>query len=450
MSRISRYWQLVRLKSAGGITIEPIPTAKDFFYESFGAQLDREEVSDLVFQRQLIEYYRLDPVSIAHLCLRCFISHQIHQTCRDLVSRFGRDRGLTEDELLALVLDDTFDRLMDVRSSYQSLASKILQTFDSSRSSLATWTIELVKSYPELNRLLLEYGIYLISPWAILNDTRSTQIKRIFLEFYQQTDRESEAAVHLLETYHAIYRSQRLQQRKAGGSRQCLPPTESQLTQMSEYLQQHFGRSIDGHQVMAQLEKIAALLRQHRIYRRGGSPQIQSLDNSETLNQVEYRSSTMQEDEDNAHNEFLRTYQRALVQCLDSAMVQVIQAYMNRKTRQNFFDAQSFALGLSLFYCQQKPMNEIAQVLGLKAQYQVTRLLKLKSFRSDIQQKLVASLREIVLEKASAYLNPERLLQLESQIAAAIDSNVEDLLNLSGKRSLFIQQLCSNLKQFGC
>lgn len=454
---------MVRLKAAGGITIESISQAKDFFHESFGVELDRGDVPDLVFQRQLIERDRLDPPSLARLCLRCFISHQIYQTCRDLVNRFGRDRGLTEGELLTLVLDDTLDRLMDDRSGYQSLAIKILQTFDPSRSSLATWTIKLVKSHSELNRLLLEYGIYIITDWAILNDTTVKQMERIFSEFYQLTSQEIEAAAHLLETYHAIYRAQRLQQRKMGESRQCLPPTETQLVQMSECLQQRFDRALSKYNVMHKLQHMAELLRQHRIYRRGGSPKIQSLSNPETCLEIEKQEvlqfSATQDNDKNPENEFLRDYRRSLIICLERALDQVIKAYMNRKTRQSFFDAQSFVLGLSLFYCQQKSMNEIAEILGLKAQYQVTRLLKLKSFRSDIQQKLVVSLREVVLDKASAYTNPEGLAKLESKIAEAISISIENILenerdsrthDLSGERSLFTQSLCSKLTQFGC
>jgi hypothetical protein len=463
MSRISRYWQLVRLKLAGGITIDPIPQAKEFFHASFGAELDRDDVPDLVFQRQLLEFDRRDRLSVAHFCLRCFISHQIYQTCRDLVNRFGRERGLTEGELLALVLDDTLDRVMGDRSGYQPLASKILQTFDPSRSSLATWTIELVKSHSELNRLLLEYGIYIITDWAILNDTTVKQVERIFSEFYQRTSQEIEAAAHLLETYHAIYRAQRIQQRKTGGSRQCLPPTETQLAQMSECLQQRFDRSLSKHEVMHKLQQMAALLRQHRIYRRGGAPEIQSLSNPDTCKEVEQQElvhfAAHRDDDRSSENEFLRDYRRSLIVCLDRALGEVLQAYMNRKTRQNFFDSQSFLLGLSLFYCQKKSMNEIAEILGLKAQYQVTRLLKLKSFRSDIQQKLISSLREIVLEKASVYTNPEALSKLESEIEEAIYLSIENLLenerdsrspNSSGEQSLFTQGLCSKLKQLGC
>jgi hypothetical protein len=75
---------------------------------------------------------------------------------------------------------------------------------------------------------LLEHRVYLVSDWAILNDTNSKQLQRIFSQFHHLTSREIEQATQLLESYHAVYRAQRLLQRQAGTKGQCHPPTTEQ------------------------------------------------------------------------------------------------------------------------------------------------------------------------------------------------------------------------------
>jgi predicted RNase H-like nuclease len=98
-------------------------------------------------------------------------------------------------------------------------------------------------------------------------------------------------------------------------------------------------------------------------------------------------------------------------------------------------------------------MTEIAPLVNLKAQFQVSRLLKLKSFRADIQQQLLVQLRYRVIEEAKAYTSSERLQALSQQIEEAIGEQVSEVIQEAATEaatstrnqsltSLFAKRLC--------
>ncbi len=119
------------------------------------------------------------------------------------------------------------------------------------------------------NAFLLEHEVYLVSDWAILNDTSSKQLQRILSQFHHLTSWEIQQAMQLLESYHAVYRAQRLRARQAG-VKGCQPPTTEQLRQMQERLSTQTNRMCP-ETLLAQLEEMASRLRQYRIHVRGGS-----------------------------------------------------------------------------------------------------------------------------------------------------------------------------------
>ncbi|WP_201028011.1 hypothetical protein, partial [Salmonella enterica] len=141
-----------------------------------------------------------------------------------------------------------------------------------------SWTHIKVTQHPALNQFLLDCGVYLISDWAILNDTQPKQIERIFKEFHAFTDREIEQAKQLLSSYHAVYRLQRLQHPGIRGK--CNPPTTAQLQEIAQKLGNKGNQQklFATHNVMAQLQKLASQLREYRIYVRGGSVATKSFD----------------------------------------------------------------------------------------------------------------------------------------------------------------------------
>jgi hypothetical protein len=129
------------------------------------------------------------------------------------------------------------------------------------------------------NAFLLEHEVYLVSDWAILNDTSSKQLQRIFSQFHHLTSQEIQQAMQLLGSYHAVYRAQRLRARQAG-IKGCQPPTTEQLRQMQDRLSTQTNRMICPETLLAQLEEMASRLRQYRIHVRRGSLAVSLLKDS--------------------------------------------------------------------------------------------------------------------------------------------------------------------------
>ena len=466
MSSASRYWIQVKIDAAGNCRFEEILPAKAFFLESFPEFMAQNEVPDTVIQRQLLSWMQAakesqtpNPLNLAERCLQCFISNQIEQACQRLASQFGVENGFTKSDLLPFVLDDDSGRQRQTRttpaSSYQSLQRDILESFNPDQSSLATWTSRRVKHHRELNAFLLEHGIYLVSDWAILNDTNPKQLQRIFSQFRPLTETEIQQASQLLESYHAVYRAQRLKQRQKGIQGQCLPPTTEQLNQIAQRLLTETTSLTAPQDIMAQLQEIASHLREYRIHVRGGSLPTESINapNSDaiatsSIAPVEFIDNR---DEPDEQTEFLLSYRQQFLDCLDAVLKQVTEervAYLQRRDSEK---AQKFLLALEQFHCQGCSMTDIAPIVNLPSQSNVSRLLQLKSFRADVRQRLLILLRDRVFDQAKAYINPERLQQIEEAIDEQITTVIEEgkkeastatLTRTQNSKSLFAQRLC--------
>ncbi len=127
--------------------------------------------------------------------------------------------------------------------------------------------------------------MYFVSDWAILNDTTSKQLRRILAEFHHLTESEIHLACVLLESYHAVYRRDRLEQRRnqfqLGQARikePCLPPTANQLDEIAQRVNAKATLSVGTEDVLTQLQNLVKRLRQYRIYVRGGLGGTASLD----------------------------------------------------------------------------------------------------------------------------------------------------------------------------
>lgn len=480
MAAESRYWRLVRLDTTGKCKAEEIVPARKFFQQQF-RHLVGADASDILIQRQLLSIIKAATVKsdasqspsspvkeeitsnslMAELCLRCFISSQIYQVCIQLETQFGRKYGFSRKDLVPFVLDDNGT---SVESSYQSLAKEILHTFDPERSSLATWTTRLVKHRQELNKFLLERGVYLVSDWAILNDTKSKQVKRIFAEFHHLSESEIQLACVLLESYHAVYRRDRLEQRrnllKSGQSRiePCLPPTSAQLHEIAQLVNEKATLRLRSEQVMTQLQALAQRLREYRIYARGGLRTTASLDepkNRLKLYQIQSFNSVYNCDTQDEQTEFLKFYRQQFIDCLDRAIEQVIRECFASLQRKDGQIAEQFIKALKLFYCQGLSMSKIAREVGLQAQYQVTRLLKLKHLRTNIGARMLENLCHCIMDEARAYANPMRLQTLEQEVEVALEQQILTVIQeaeaeahiakIDVKNSLFAQRLRRHL-----
>lgn len=469
MNSASRYWRLIKIDAAGRRKIEEIPSAKAFFLESFPEFTAQSEVPDALIQRKLLHWMRkstdANHALLAQRCLQCFISCQIDQVCQKLAVQFGVEHGFTRSDLLPFVLDDSGNTKLQAgvmpASSYKSLSREILESFDPEQSSLATWTTRRVKHHRELNAFLLQNGVYLVSDWAILNDTNPKQLQRIFSQFHQLTAIEIKQASQLLESYHAVYRAQRLKQRQSGIKGQCLPPTTEQLLQIAKRLLTENTQLLSPETLITQLQEIASRLREYRIHVRGGSLPVEPnnapdsdtiFDNISSLNVIKSN------EEPDDQMEFLIFYRQQFSICLDQALTTVINERVQQLQRRKPEKAQKFLTALQLFHCQGKSMSEIAPIVNLPAQYSVAKLLKLKSLRADVQQRFLVLLKDCVFEQAQAYINPERLQTITQQIEKALNEQIAKLINEEATNastatstknsipsSLFAQRLCHQL-----
>jgi hypothetical protein len=462
MCVLSKYWMLVKIDAAGQRKIQEIQTAQTFFDSVLGELLQKRDVSDEDIQMQLLQLYRDaggDKGMLAERCLLCFISWQIEQVCSQLEIQFGAVHGFNCNDLLPYVLDD--DGRLQPLDSYKPLTREILESFDFKQSRLKTWTHTKVKQHPALNQFLLGCGIYLVSDWAILNDTKPKQLERIFREFYSLSSEEVQIAKRILESYHTVYRAERLQQRSQGIRRKCLPPTTQQLEKIALGLgSREKLEPISHDMLMAQLQNIASQLRNYRIYVRSGSLSTESLDviineSNSLVEQIASPGVDDSQDSEDEQGEFLQAYRQHFLACLEQALITVTESRVKQLQDKKGEKSQKFLTALQLFHCQMLSMSEIAQHLGLRAQDAVTRLLKLREFRSDVQQLLLVMLQSRVLDMATKYSQPKNLKILEDKISIVLNEQVSQVMEEAEiqsytaknnvRSSLLAQRLCQYL-----
>ncbi len=399
------------------------------------------EVSNAALVRSLWQQMR-EPIEtdtderyLAEICLRCYISYQIYQVCLDLATKFGNRNGFTCQDLLPFVLDDEVllatpkgqrSKRALTQSSYQSLATTVLKTFDPAKGSLNTWVNRYVKQHPELKRFLLQHGVFLISDWALLNDINSKQLQKILADMYCLTSVEIQQMCELLVSYHAVYRQDRLSQRLVGATLPCVPPTDEQLTRIAGELHTRTNRILSAGAILNQLQALATKLRQYRIAAQGGSVSSVSFDQPEIQPMVERSQVTV---DDSEQIEFIKLYQTQFLECLDEAISQVINDFISKFKPKRSFDEQSFITALHLFHCQGQSMTQIAPQIGLKKQYEVTRLLKLNELRVDIRQHLLVMLRDRVLDTAKLFADSECLQSLDRQVKVILDEQISGIIS---------------------
>lgn len=332
MDVTSKYWRIIRIDAAGNRKIQEVPSAKTFCTQIFG-DINTYNVSDDNIQKQLLYLYKgtsAEDSTLAERCLLCFISWSIERACRQLEIKFGENHGFNCNDLLRYVLDD--DGRLSPRNSYQSFSREILVSFETKQGSLTNWINIKVKQHPDLNQFLLECGVYIISNWAILNDTNSKQLEKIFQEFYSFTHTEIQQAKYLLESYHAVYRVQRLQQRSKGIRSKCAPPTTQQLQAIAKRFSERDSSSLSSiltHSILAQLQKLASLLREYRIHVRGRSLPTVSLDaTTDEANSLAERipspaSNNLLDNKD--EQAFLQLYRQQFQICLQESLARVTE-----------------------------------------------------------------------------------------------------------------------------
>jgi hypothetical protein len=472
MGTALRYWRLVTIGADGKLRQQEIPALKTFWQQQFPDFVDPERVLDLTIQRQLVQIWQAKPTSpanplqestpfLAECCLRCFISNQIERTCWQLEEQFGALHGIQAIALFPIVLTDLVPLTLIRQSAppispYRSLATEIIQIFDPTQSSLSTWTNRLVRSHPDLKAFLLEHGLYLVSDWALLNDTSPAQVQRILLEFCGLSEIEIKQAVQLLQSYHTVYQRDRLQQRRAGARGACVEPTLDQLTQIAQRMPLMGDRALSPQQIKQNLQMLAQRLREYRVAVRSKKLPTQSMDDAN--NPISIREIPAPSSESDLSAEFLTTYRQTLLNCLDRAIAEVIDDRLTHHQRRRPPTDQRFLRALHLFHCRGRAMKDIAAAIGLHEQYEVSRLLKLKELRTDVRQNWLLKLRAQVRDLAQTYVDPIQLEQVDQQLETVLEEQVSNLIEEAaaeasvGNRSLtsrFARRLCCDLDKRG-
>ncbi len=456
---VSAYWQFVKLDSSNQRQTESISVAQIYFQNQF---TNNHEIQDSKIVRQLWqqmcqsgETSSNEESHLAEICLRCYISHQIDRVCWDLGVKFGNNKGFSNIDLLPFVLPDEvlwMTPRQQKKSGYKSLATSLLQTFHPDKGRLNTWVKLYVKQHPELKIFLLQHGVFIISDWALLNDTSPQQLQRIFADFYHAVDLEIKQKRELLISYHAVYRQERLRQRMQGIKLACQPPTFEQLTCIGDDLKNRTGRLISHELLLSQLQGIAAKLRRYRIVSQGGSVAEVSFDQPDIQSMVEDSQLTPEDEE---KIKFLKLYHNQFIESLDHAISQVIDSFilkLQRKVSVNK-NEKSLLTALHLFHCQGQAMGQIAAQIGFKKQYEVTRFLKLNEFRADIRQRLLINLRDRVLESAKYFTNSQQLETLDKKIEVILNEQIDNIIKEAEsetKRPVRNQPLCSLLARRLC
>jgi hypothetical protein len=458
---MKQYWTLVYLTTFGERRVEIISEAQAFFQRVFLEQ------NDQMVQRQLVELARSSSDEsdriLAEWCLRCAISHQIQLACCRLATKFGEKHRFCTHDLLIFVLDNVRPgRNTDSQpTDYQSLADRILQTFNPDQSSLSTWVDRLVKQRRDIHQFLLEQGVYLASDWGILNDTTIAQLQKILSEFYCRTDAEVRAACQLLRSYHAIYRQDRLKAKLQGRARgKCPPPTPEQQQRIARLLQTWGEPPLPSDELLDALTDMATGVRKYRLYIQAGKMSEELID-PDTLSSTA-QNSFWETDEE----EFLTRYRQQLLDCLDRSIVHVVnarvQAFENKKTpkarKNGQIKAQQFLKALQLFHDRGLPMGEIARELGIehKQQYTVSRLLDLTGLRADVRHHTLQLLRDRLRHLAkdyTRYLDPERLQSLDRGLDDLLGEQIDQIIQQAKTRieqkrptdSIFAHRLCRYL-----
>ena len=441
---------MVVLTSAGARQTKPIEAAQVWMKAHLQSNLDLGQGGDRALQTDLWHLWKSqsEASQIALLCLRCWVSHQIAAACYQLAAQFGENYGFAASDLWPLVLDD--DGRLAPR--YQSLSMKIVERYDPTQAALSTWANRMTKGHSEINQFCLERGLYRISDWALLNDI-SVQGLASALSGLSAGELKEKAA--LLEAYHRVYRRDRiLYRQKQGRASRCQDPTVEQLQEISAAVSEAMPRQSPA-AVLSALSELAAQVRSHRVSVRRGMPMTTPLDAVTENHQVAGQYDQQVEEEQVAQDDFVGRYRSHFLSSLDEAIVSVTQGYTASYQKKKSPKGGLFLSALTLFHCEGMSMGAIAKEIGLSSQVQVTRLLKLKRFRTEVCAYWFNQLKQQVETEALQFIAPDRLAAIAGQLESVLSEETEAVMSEAaaeaqisknrGTESTFAKRLCAKV-----
>ena len=382
-----------------------------------------------------------DASHLALLCLRCWVSHQIAAACYQIAEQFGGSYGFAASDLWPLVLDDDGRAL----AGYQPLSMKILERYDPTQAALSTWANRMTKGHGEINRFCLERGLYRISDWALLNDVSLQGLKNALSHLSAEEIKEKST---LLAAYHRVYRRDRIATRQTKGrASRCLEPTTQQL--------QEIFPEQPPDQVLRALCELAAQMRAHRVSVRRGMPLTQPFDAVAENQSLSSQPSQALEEDSSAQDDFVARYRSHFLASLDDAIATVAQGFAANYQKKKPAKSKLFLSALTLFHCEGLSMSAIAKQIGLSSQVQVTRLLKLKRFRTEVCAYWLNQLKAQVESDVLKLISPERLSVIAQQLNAVLSEETDAVLAEAaaeaqisknrGVNSTFAKRLCGQL-----
>ena len=459
MGPLSKYWEILRIDPGSdgyGYKQKVLPLAAAFFQTKF-PQLSESEVRSqpsaqqhraIQFSlhaqfRHKVSSAELSSLAKAGLCLRCYVSYSILRACKKLANLFYGTGQFTYRDLLPYVLNDDgslqiiLDRNGEVQRilteegeiqsiEYQLFTVEVLQKFNPHaqlEASLDQWVYYQTRQNKDLKDFLSEQGLCTLSDWALLNRVGANVIEK-----FPPRDRT------LIQAFHAVYRRDRRRQSRNRGKR-CFDPSPAQLEEMSHWLQEK-GLTIHSlEQLNHELRRIAKLLRQYDIWHRSGAPLTEPLEgaNPDTEGYRELPDLKTINTLDQVALQELKTFCREqLVICLDWGIEQGLEEHIyNLSQRRNYASLASKVIpALRLIYCQGRSQGEIAPVLGMTNQTQVSRVLNLKTLLSQVRLRTVAKFWQALsaqvddLDSTRLSTDPDYSSNLMHQLELFVDTEV--------------------------
>ena len=439
----SRYWQMVMLKGSGTHQTKPIDAAKAWITAHWQASPELVGSSDRTLQTDLWHLWKShsDQSPMALLCLRCWVSHQIAAACYQIAEQFGTSYGFAASDLWPLVLDDDGQEIR----AYQPLSMRILERYDPTQAALSTWANRMTKGHSEINRFCLERGLYRISDWALLNDVSLQGLQNALTHL---SAAEIEAKSTLLAAYHRVYRRDRIAQRQTKGrASRCQEPTPEQLQEISP--------KQPPAQVLRSLCELATQMRAHRVSVRRGMPLTRPFDAAAENQSISRQCNLEREEDSGAQEAFVARYRSHFLASLDGAISTVAEGFAANYRKKKPAKGKLFLSALTLFHCEGLSMGAIAQQIGLSSQVQVTRLLKLKRFRTEVCAYWFNQLKEQVESDVLRLMSPERLSAIAQQLDTVLSEETDAVMTEAaaeaqisknrGVNSTFAKRLCAQL-----
>jgi hypothetical protein len=399
------YWQLCRLSSEGRATVKEMPVAHNYL-EQLWPRLPKQDDRNL--QWLLMQELRAGNQAAA-LCLRSYVSHGIVRKVRHLVGEFGTTYRFREVDILPYVLTDDGELEIVIEGGalrrpahfanadgelFQPLSYRILESFKPDReSSLNSWTTMLTQQDPGLRTILKdEYGLLLMTPWALLNDTKAISLKNILLKYHGFFEAQCDRPTRVLTAYREVYLADRIGQKRAV----CLPPTIEQLEKMLARLQDLPGGAIaDSHRLLEVLEEIATHIRKHHL----GQHPIQA-------DRLVHR--------DRGCTDIPLEMAGEIEQMLAKIL---FESLMERTEKMRAAKRARFLQALRLLYIEGLTQKEIAAQMDLPRQDNVSKLLSFSKLRSGMECHMLDFLRSRIPSVETACQNPDRLLEIQSDIS---------------------------------